>query len=104
MIGRNAKGEMSMERGMERLPKLLTSGSEVAIAIENRIIEGDSHWSQESARSNSTRSSARPHDGAGQHTSSCGLPHTSSKKLNFTHSNHLENSSNQPKAKASPRV
>jgi hypothetical protein len=43
MIGRNEKGEMSIERGMERLPKLLASGTE--LAIETTIIEGCGHWS-----------------------------------------------------------
>ena len=43
MIGRNEEGEMSIERGLERLPKLLASGTE--IAIETTIIEGCGHWS-----------------------------------------------------------
>ena len=43
MIGRDEKGQMSIERGMERLPKLLASGTDVT--IETTIIEGCGHWS-----------------------------------------------------------
>ena len=47
MLGRNDKGEMSLERGMERLPTVLAAGTEQP--CEQTIIEGCGHWIQQEA-------------------------------------------------------
>ena len=48
MLGRNDKGEMSLERGMERLPTVLAAGTEQP--CEQTIIEGCGHWIQQEAK------------------------------------------------------
>lgn len=47
MIGRDEKGEMSIERGLERLPLLLASATEQPLEIT--IIPGVGHWVQQEA-------------------------------------------------------